>query len=171
MTRKAPAGRPEAYRGTVIAVGTRHGKALQLASAFDRHLGAGLLTPPDLDTDQFGTFSGEHARRGTALETARAKARLGMRAAGLRYGLASEASYGPLPGSGLPGHEELLVFLDDVHSIEVVEGYRSAGMPGGAHRAAVIDDMPPHMIAGMPAQALIARPAGGQAVDVVKRDP
>ena len=168
MTRKAPAGRPEAYRGTVIAVGTRHGKALQLASAFDRHLGAGLLTPPDLDTDQFGTFSGEHARRGTALETARAKARLGMRAAGLRYGLASEASYGPLPGSGLPGHEELLVFLDDVHSIEVVEGYRSAGTPGGAHRAAVIDDMPPHMIAGMPAQALIARPAGGQAVDVVK---
>ena len=43
MTRKAPAGRPEAYRGTVIAVGTRHGKALQLASAFDRHLGAGVV--------------------------------------------------------------------------------------------------------------------------------
>ena len=79
-------------------VGTRHGKAEQFASAFHRHLGAHLLTPPDLNTDQFGTFAGEQPRLGTALQTARAKARLGMRATGLPYGLASEASYGPLPG-------------------------------------------------------------------------
>jgi hypothetical protein len=168
MTPKAPAGPPEPYRGAVIAVGTRHGKAEQLAPAFDRHLGADLLTPPELNTDEFGTFSGERPRSGTALQTARAKARLGMQAAGLPYGLASEASYGPLPGSGLPGHEELLIFLDDVRGFEVVEGYRSVVTPGVGHRVAAVSELPAPVINGLPAQALIVRPAGGEPVDVVK---
>jgi hypothetical protein len=168
MTPREPTESPEPYRGAVIAVGTRHGKTAQFAPAFDRLLGAVLLTPPDLDTDQFGTFTGERPRSGTALQTARAKARLGMRVAGLPYGLASEASYGPLPGSGLPGHEELLIFLDDVRGIEVVEGCRTADVPDAPLRVAAIDELRAGMVAGLPAQALIVRPVGGEPFDVVK---
>ncbi|TPG32530.1 DUF6671 family protein [Mycolicibacterium hodleri] len=171
MTTREPTGRPDGgpYRGCIIAVGTRHGKALQMAHAFSETLGACLLTPPNLDTDQFGTFSGEVPRNGTALAAARAKAELAMDVSGLRYGLASEASYGPLAATGLPGHEELLIFLDDSRSIEVVEGYRTTQIPGSGHCAAEIDDLPSRLTDGLPAQALIVRPArGGVAADIVK---
>ncbi|MBJ7341465.1 DUF6671 family protein [Mycolicibacterium sp.] len=171
MTTGEPTGRPDGgpYRGCVIAVGTRHGKAEQMADAFSETLGARLLTPPDLDTDQFGTFSGEIPRNLPALAAARAKAELTIDVSGLRYGLASEASYGPLAATGLPGHEELLIFLDDSRSIEVVEGYRTTQIPVAGHRATSVDDLPGRLTDGLPGQALIVRPArGGAPTDIVK---
>lgn len=164
ITRKPadqPAGQPEhtRYRGARIAVGTRHGKQHQLAPAFSAVLGAQLKTPPDLDTDRFGTFTGERPRRGPALEAARAKARLAMDVTGLPFGLASEASYGPLPGLGWPGHEEILLFCDDVLGIEVVEGHRGAAGPTASVALSPGDDLPAPLLAGLPGQALIVRPA------------
>ena len=124
-------------------------------------LGARLVVPDDLDTDQFGTFCGEVVRTGSALDAARAKARLGMGTAGLRYGLASEASYRSLPGLGLPGHEELLLFVDDVRGIEVLESHRAAVpfMTGCPVSAAA--DLPASVIEALPGQALIVRPSAG----------
>ena len=141
-------------------MGTRHGKEQQFAPAFRAHLNADLVTPPDLDTDQFGTFSGEVARRGTALEAARAKARLAMEVTGLPLGLASEASYGPLPGVGWHGHEEILLFCDDEQGVEVLEGFRSAGLPGTGRAVTCVDEVPSALLAGLPGQALIVRPEG-----------
>ena len=115
------------YRGRLIAVGTRHGKQHQFAPAFRALLSADLVTPADLDTDRFGAFTGEVARRGPAEQAARAKARLAMEVTGLPYGLASEASYGALPG-GWFGHEEIVVFCDDALGIEVLEGHGSKGI-------------------------------------------
>lgn len=171
MTPREPTGRRDdgPYRGCLIAVGTRHGKGEQLAHAFQETLDARLLTPPDLDTDQFGTFSGEVPRTGTPLAAARAKAQLAMEVSGLRYGLASEASYGLLAATDLPGHEELLIFLDRTRGIEIVEGYRTTQTPGASHLAAHIDELPGHLTEGLPAQALIVRPAqGAVAADIVK---
>jgi len=156
------------YRGCRIAVGTKHGKEQQFAPPFEAVLGAHLVTPPDLDTDRFGTFSGEIPRTATASETARAKARLAMEISGLPYGLASEASYGPLPGAGVQGHEELVVFVDDTRGIEVFVGERTMVVPGHGHRVAGLAELPPHMAAGLPTQALIVRPAAGQPDHVVK---
>jgi len=156
------------YRGCRIAVGTKHGKEQQFAPPFEAVLGAHLVTPPDLDTDRFGTFSGEIPRTATASETARAKARLAMEISDLPYGLASEASYGPLPGAGVQGHEELVVFVDDTRGIEVFVGERTMVVPGHGHRVADIAELPPHVAAGLPTQALIVRPAAGQPDHVVK---
>lgn len=153
----APESSP--YRGRVVAVGTKHGKQHQFAPAFHRVLGMALLTPP-VDTDQFGTFSGEVARAGSAVDAARAKARLAMSVTGLPYGLASEASYGPLPGGWL-GHEEILLFCDDRAGIEIVEGYRSSSVPAAGQRVSRYDDVPGTLLDGLPAQALIVRAAGG----------
>jgi len=171
MTPRKPAEPPNGgpYDGSLIAVGTRHGKEHQLAPAFREVLGSRLVTPPDLDTDQFGTFSGETTRPGTAGDAARAKARLAMRVSGLPYGLASEASYGPLPGSGWYGHEEILVFVDDTRGIEVLQGHRTTAVPGTSHRVANATQLPPVVTAGLPAQALIVRPATGwRPGDIVK---
>lgn len=146
------------YLGRLIAVGTKHGKQAQLEPAFHRILGAVLRTPADLDTDQFGTFTGETPRTGTAVEAARAKARLAMHVTGLARGVASEASYGPLPGSGLPGHEEILLFCDDLRGIEVLEGLRTPSLPGSSQLVEHGDEVPDSLIAGLPGQALIVRP-------------
>jgi len=146
------------YSGRLIAVGTKHGKQAQLEPAFRRVLGASLHTPANLDTDQFGTFTGEKPRTGAAIDAARAKANLAIRVSGLAYGLASEASYGPLPGSGLPGHEEILLFCDDRLGIEILEGYRTASVPGTCHLVADAGQVPDSLLAGLPAQALVVRP-------------
>ena len=153
------------YRGAVIAVGTRHGKQRQFAPAFRSILGAELLTPPDLDTDRFGTFTGEVARRFPATAAARAKARFAMQVTGLPHGLATEASYGALPG-GWFGHEEIVVFCDATLGIEVLEAHRSTFVPGSAHRVTRTGDLPDPLLAGLPEQALTVRPCGTAGVVV-----
>ena len=70
-----------------------------------------------------------------------------MEVSGLPYGLASEASYGPLPGAGLQGHEELLVFVDDTRGIDVFVGERTTLVPGHGHRIARPADLPPALTA------------------------
>lgn len=150
----------DCYRGSVVAVGTRHGKQHQFAGPFAAILGARVLTPPDLDTDRFGTFTGEQPRRGTAVDAARAKAHLAIAATGLPLALASEASYGPLTDTGVTGHEEIVLFCDTVHGIEVLEGHRSTEVPGIAHRVAHHREIPATLLDGLPGQALIVRSAG-----------
>lgn len=153
-------GQPaQRYRGRLIAIGTKHGKQDQFGPAFRAVLQARVVVPEDLDTDQFGTFAGEIDRSGSALDSARAKARLAMATTGLTLGLASEASYGPLPGSGLVGHEEIALFCDEDLGIEVLEGYRSTSVPGTAHCIGRDDEIPRTLVAGLPTQALIARSA------------
>lgn len=169
-----PPTAPEAYRGAVIVFGTAHGKQAQVAPAFAEILGAQVIAAPGLDTDQFGTFTGDVARTLSPLSAARAKARLGMTATGHRVGLASEASYGPLPGIGWPGHEEILLFLDDIRGLEIVEGHRSLGTPGTAVRVSGPTGIDEELTrAGGPNQAVIVRPAlhdpaPGTAGDIAK---
>lgn len=147
------------YRGRWIAVGTRHGKERQFHTAFHDVLGARLLTPDDLDTDLFGTFSGEIPRTTTAVEAARAKAQLAMSVTGLPYGLASEASYGTFGRLGWSGHQEVVMFCDAQRDIEVLIGHRTLDIPGYPQRVRRADDVSPALLDGLPAQGLIVRPA------------
>lgn len=117
------------YAGAVIAMGTMHGKERQVAPAFADTLGAHVIAPAGIDTDQFGTFTAEVARPLTPLATATAKARLGMYAGGVPYGLASEASYDTWFGTVVV-HEEILVFVDDTRDIQVAESVNTPGSPG-----------------------------------------
>lgn len=112
------------YRGVVMAVGTRHDKARFMVKPFRRELGTVLLTPPELDTDQFGTFTGTVTRRGTPAATARAKAILASQVSGLPVAVATEASYFLSPVLGWGIHEELMLVLDRDRGIEIIEGER-----------------------------------------------
>jgi len=161
MNTPGPTAAPDLspYRGRVFAVGTKHGKQHEFAPPFHRVLGAELVTPV-MDTDRFGTFSGEVARTGAPADAARAKARLAMSLTGAAYGLASEASYGPLPGGWL-GHEELLLFCDDVAGIEIVECHRSFRVPAVGQRVSGYDELRRPLLDGLPGQALIVRPVDG----------
>lgn len=67
------------YSHCIPALATMHGKEKAIAPAFKRHLGMSVLPCDFIDTDAFGTFTGEIVRQATPLETAIAKAKLGSR--------------------------------------------------------------------------------------------
>jgi hypothetical protein len=74
-----------------------HAKERAVAGPFNRWLDAAVTVAPGIDTDAFGTFTGETVRQGTMLDAARAKALAAIKATGLELGLGSEGSFGPHP--------------------------------------------------------------------------
>ncbi len=111
-----------AYQGITVAFATMHGKQRAIGKPFTAQLGASVIVPNGIDTDLFGTFTGEWPRSGTMLDAARAKARLAMEVTGLPYGLGSEGSFGPHPAIPLiSGGTELLLFLDGISGRELHE--------------------------------------------------
>lgn len=105
----------------IVALGTMHKKEGAVAPPLER-LGITLVVPPDLDTDHFGTFTGERPRTGTMLDAARAKAMAAASAAGLPIGLASEGSYGPHPSVPFVSiGREILLWRHMLTGHEIVE--------------------------------------------------
>lgn len=101
------------YNGIDILLATKHQKDLAIRELFQSAFGAKLFVPNDFDTDQFGTFTGEVARVGTAYETVIAKARSAIEQYGYDYAVASEGSFGPHPAMFFrPGNVELMSFID-----------------------------------------------------------
>ncbi|MGN7189483.1 DUF6671 family protein [Curtobacterium sp. MCBA15_004] len=107
------------HRGATVVFATRHGKQDQAAEVFRELLDARVVAPDDIDTDQFGTFTGETARVRTPRQAALDKARLGIALTGHRFALASEATYTSAWPTG--SHHELLVFLDDDREVVLTE--------------------------------------------------
>ena len=112
------------YRHSTAAIATKHLKEQIIAPQFAQLEIA--LQVAQVDTDLLGTFTGEIERNGTPKEVALRKARLGMQATGLPYGIASEGSIGPDPMVPfLSSDIECLVWVDDLLGIEIVEFHRS----------------------------------------------
>lgn len=109
-----------------------------MAPSFADELGAHVVAPAGIDTDQFGTFTGEVTRTLAPLAAATAKARLAIQVTGVPYGLASEASYDTWFGM-LAMHEEILMFVDDILGIQAVEGINTLGAPGPPRPVDVAD--------------------------------
>lgn len=107
-----------------VALGTMHGKAAVIAPPLAA-LGIEVVVPGGLDTDRFGTFSGEVARSGTMEEAARAKARLAIQMTGLPVGIASEGAYGPHPAIPfLALGQEMILWHEAATGREIVEMQR-----------------------------------------------
>ena len=124
----------ERYRGQTVAFLTQHGKESLVRPVIEPVLGCRVQRAEGYDTDQLGTFAGEVKRIEGQLQTARTKARIGMHLLGTPLGIASEGAIVPDPFGGLmPWNIELLVWLDDVHQIEVVG--MAQGPARSLHRA------------------------------------
>jgi hypothetical protein len=114
------------YFGRHVVLTTKHEKARALQLPLQAGLGV-VLNSVEVDTDRLGTFTGESERQGSPLETAVKKARLGMRHAGAKLGLANEGSFGPHPYVPfLVGCHEVIAFVDDDLGIEIAESIVSA---------------------------------------------
>lgn len=114
------------YRRARIALGTKHHKEWALAKPLHEKLAVTLEVPAGLDTDQFGTFTGEIARQGSMWDAAQAKAKAAMSLTGLPYGIGTEGSFGPHPGLFfLSCDTEVMVFVDSERGVSVNETLRT----------------------------------------------
>lgn len=112
-----------------------------------------------VETDVFGTFTGEVDRIGTAVDSAIAKARLGMSVTGCPIGIASEGSIGLGRYAPLISDEEWLVIVDDERGFVLAESVESVEIVA---RTWIVDDttISPGALreAGFPQHGLIVRP-------------
>lgn len=156
------------YRAEVIAFATMHGKERLAREAFRDVLGARVVAPAGLDTDAFGSFSGEVPRTRSPLDTARAKARLALARSTESAALASEGSFRSDFG-WLTRHQELLVFVDDARRIELVEAFTgpvdlppARAVTSGKHAVAFAEAM------GFPRQGVMVHADRAQGTEVAK---
>jgi len=157
------------YSGRTAVLATMHDKLPLIAPAMVAAIGLDVRNVA-VDTDRLGTFSGDVTRLGTPWETAVAKARLGMAAAGTGLGLASEGSIGAPPGLAfVVAAAELVVLVDD--DLGIVVGETSVGydIVTVADELAPGDDLDALLRrGGFPAHGLIVRPAAGPPTPVRK---
>lgn len=108
-------------RGRTAVLATMHGKEQAIAPVLQDSLEIQVSVPPELDTDQFGTFTRDIPRAGTQLEAARRKALAAMEMTGCDLALASEGSFGPHPAMPwVACDRELVVLIDRQHDLELV---------------------------------------------------
>lgn len=113
------------YAGRSAVLATMHGKLPLIGPVLENAIGM-KVTDVSVNTDMFGTFTGDIERRESPLQTAIAKARLGIRSSGKSLGLASEGSIGP--DRALPlivSDEEIVVLVDDSSGLVVWESNTS----------------------------------------------
>jgi len=132
---------PDYYSNRVVALPTRHSKEIALAPAFHQVLSA-TIDVIDVDTDSFGTFTGDIPRTRSPLKSAEAKAHAGLAASGNTLAVASEGTIGPDPSLPFANSDiEVLVFVDTQRQITIHEQYRSNEIVAVRHVIGPGDDL------------------------------
>ena len=131
----APATGP--YAGARVACVTKHEKARWIAPPFAEVLGARVFEVREVDTDRFGTFSGEVPRVLSPVDAARAKIAAGRDVTDAPVSIATEGSFSAGFGLGIE-HHEVLLLVDHARGLELTEQQvtRHARTPGRAVRDA-----------------------------------
>ncbi|MCB9081679.1 MAG: hypothetical protein H6555_08215 [Lewinellaceae bacterium] len=104
-----------------VLLATKHGKESSIAPVLETAFSWTIATPPDFDTDQFGTFTGEIDRGDDPLAAARSKALAALEHyPAYTAVIASEGSFGPHPEIPFVASDhELLYFYDRTSALEV----------------------------------------------------
>ncbi|MBL8954694.1 MAG: hypothetical protein JNK82_28210 [Myxococcaceae bacterium] len=156
------------YEGVKVALLTQHGKELAVGPPLAAAFRAKVVRVTGFDTDLLGTFTRETPRPGTALQAARAKARVGLALSGLDFAIGSEGQFGPDPLGFSSWDEELLVFLDARRGLEVTA--RASGPARRTHGE--VQTLPELLalarVAGFPSHGLVLRPDGPDGAPVTK---
>jgi hypothetical protein len=117
-----------AYFGKTATLPTLHGKETVLSPIFQSALGLSIQVS-EIDTDQFGTFSGETPRTLSQLDAAVAKARAAIALTGIPLAIASEGTIGPNPLIPIASSDlETLVLIDSERDLIIHESFRSSAI-------------------------------------------
>lgn len=85
------------FAGRTIVVASMHQKEKAMADLLEKHLSVTVKVAENLNTDAFGTFSGEIQRVHSPLETLKQKILKGMELQGADLGIGNEGSFVPHP--------------------------------------------------------------------------
>lgn len=107
------------YQNKVIFLISKHHKEEVIKPIIEEATGC-LLTPvKHFDTDRFGTFSREIKRKKSQLETARIKAKKGLKLVKGEIAISSEGSFGQHPYLPIPWNVELIYLYDKQSKLEL----------------------------------------------------
>ena len=144
----------------LVLLASRHGKERAMARPFRQGLGLELVVADQIDTDDFGTFTGERPRPAAAAITCHLKAEAALDATGASMGLASEGSFGPHPAIPfLPLAIEWMTFVDRRRDLVISE--RLEGAPTNFSHSVIAAGADPGSWLeriGFPAHGVIVRP-------------
>lgn len=100
------------YKDKSVLLASKHNKEQAIEPVFRDTLACNICVE-DVDTDQFGTFTGEIPRNFSAYETCVLKARHAANEKKYAFSIASEGSFGPHPSNPFIAHaHEIMVFVD-----------------------------------------------------------
>lgn len=109
------------FQNRQLLIATKHNKERVIAPLLEEALGVTCVVNDTFDTDTLGTFTGEVERTLDPLATAREKCLRALQHSNCNLAVASEGSFGPHPlYYFVPADEELLLFMDTLHNIEIV---------------------------------------------------
>lgn len=115
------------FQGRTAVLASMHGKEKVIAPLLEAELGICVIIATGIDTDQFGTFTGDVPRTESAYQTALRK----IEAARKRFPdqtlfVASEGSFNPHPDAPiLTVNSEIVVLVDDLNDIEIAGTHHS----------------------------------------------
>lgn len=153
---------PHPYAGLTAGFATRHDKTPLVMPAFEFLLSMSLVTI-DFDTDSLGTFTGETPRKGSALDAAFAKARIGAESSADSLGVGSEGTIGPSRQLHLLTSDiEIVAFVDLKRNVRVAEHSVSHDIRAFALTVEPRDEYHSRLAkSGFPVHGVIVRPADG----------
>lgn len=109
------------YKDKSVLLASKHNKEQAIEPVFRQHLACHVCVE-DIDTDQFGTFTGELPRPLSAYETCISKAKYAANEKNYALSIASEGSFGPHPSNPfIPHAHEIMVFVDLDHDWVIAE--------------------------------------------------
>lgn len=112
------------FSGRSLIIATMHSKENVIAPILEKELGVICKTVENLNTDTFGTFTGEIQRKNSPLFTVKAKALAALKNTNETLVVASEGSFGPHPASPfLSANEEIVVIIDTLNDLEIYGSY------------------------------------------------
>jgi len=109
------------FHGRPLVIATMHDKERVIAPLVNDALKTNCFVAEGIDTNQFGTFSGEVERVHSAIDAARLKCEEAMKMTGADLAIASEGSFGAHPYIFFSSaNEEILLLLDKKNNLEIV---------------------------------------------------
>ena len=165
--KSGPSAHP--YSGKIAVLATKHEKLPLIGPPLERVIGM-RVEAIKVDTDSLGTFTGDVPRLGTPLETAIAKARLGMSEAGCGIGIASEGSIGPDPQIPFINVDrEIVVLVNDETGVVISEVFSSHDIVAAKTTSRSGDDLDKFLSqTDFPSHKMIVKPNSGKMHPIYK---
>lgn len=108
------------FNNRKIIIANKHKKEQVIAPLLKKHFNMECFVPPNYNTDELGTFTGEIPRAENPVDVLRKKCLDAMNTYGYDIGIASEGSFGPHPHYYfLPGDDEMLILIDKKYDLEL----------------------------------------------------